>query len=167
MFHPADMNSFVRGLVTVRGPGGGGESWKMVHDLSTEDFIKASNNTSDCFADLAKLVQIIAEKETKSAKLIFTIGHDDTNVTFVCDDDYLFFVFCSGWSSLSPLLTTVKYSLSCEVLSVGDICLVTRERKEIIRRNKDICNKWKVDVENVDDDTEYDNDQPTDLSIKK
>ena len=167
MFHPADMDSFVRGLVTVRGPGGGGESWKVVHDLSTEDFIKASNNTSDYFADLAKLVQITVEKETKSAKLIFTIGHDDTNVTFVCDDDHPFFVFCSGWSSLSPLLTKVKYSLSCKVLSVGDICLVTRERKAILRRNEDICSKMIVDVEDVDDDTDYDNDQPTDLSIKK
>ena len=164
MFQPADMDCFVRGLVTVRGPGGGGESWKVVHDLSTEDFIKASNNSRDYFADLATLVQVIVEKETKSAKLIFTIGHDDTNVTFVCDDDYPFFVFCSGWSSLSPLLTKVKYSLSCKVLSVGDICLVTRERKDIIRRNEDICSKMIVDV---DDDTDYDNDQPKDLSIKK
>jgi hypothetical protein len=77
----------------------------MVQDLSTEDFLKASNNTSDYFADLATLVQIIVEKETKSAKLTFTIVHDNINVTFVCDDDHLFFVFCSGWSSLSPLLT--------------------------------------------------------------
>ena len=154
MFQPADMDSFVRGL--VRGPRGGGESWKVIQDLSTEDFIKASNNSSEYFADLAKLVQIISEKETESVKLIFAIGHDDTNITFVCDDDYPFFVFCSGWSSLSPLLTKVKYSLSCKVLSVGDICLVTRERKE------DICSKMIVDVDDDDDD-----DQPTDLSIKK
>ena len=137
MFQPADMDSF--------GPGGG-------------------INSRDYFTVLATLVQVIVEKETKSAKLIFTIGHDDTNVSFVCDDDHPFFVFCSGWSSLSPLLTKVKYSLSCKVLSVGDICLVTRERKDIIRRNEDICSKMIVDV---DDDTDYDNDQPKDLSIKK
>ena len=161
------MNSFVRGLVTVRGPGVGGKSWKVVQDLSTEDFIKTSNQSSDYFADLAKLVQIIVEKETKSYKLIFTIGHDDTNVTFACDDDYPFFVFCSGWSSLSPLLTKVKYSLSCKVLSVGDICLVTRERKDSIRRNEDIYSKMIIDIDDEDDDTDYADNQPTDLSIKK
>ena len=131
----------------------GGEKVKKVEDLSTDDFIKASKSTDDAFADLAKLVNIVITRN--SAKLVFTIGQDDTKVTLVCDDDQPFFVFCAGWSSLSPLLTKAKYNLSSNVLSVGDICMVLR-----IRRG----------VHNVDDaraDNDNDNDQPTDLTIKK
>ena len=164
MFLPADMKSFEAGI--VGGVVGVGEQgWKKVQDLATDDFIKASNSSDACYADLATLVQIINEKEENSAKLIFKIGHDDINVTFVCDDGHPFFVFCSGWASLSPLLTKVKYSLSCKVLTVGDICLVLRDRRKRKRPNtnkKDnsLCREIIVDL--VDD--EENENQPIDLS---
>ena len=78
--------------------------------------------------DLARLVKIEAEKDS-TTKIVFSIGKEDTDVTLVCDDDQPFFVFCSGWASFSPSLTKDRYSLSCKLLSVGDICLVLRAKE--------------------------------------
>ena len=159
MFQPADMNNFIKGLVVTPWVQSTPTNLKKVQDLSTEDFIKASNNSPDTYADLAKLVQIIVESETNSAKLIFTIQHVEANVTLVCDDDHPFYVFCSGWSSLSPLLTKVKYSLSCKTLTVGDFCLVLRRRCE---KTSKVAPEQDLIV-TVDDENEH-IEQPLDLS---
>ena len=179
--HPPDLRSFEKGLVRVVEDGG--ETVKEVDNLSTADFIKASNNTDDASVDLAKLVNIALKTHTHTATLLFTVEHDDSNITLVCDDDQPFFVFCSGWSSLCPLLTKAKYNLSCKVLSVGDICMMLRIRKykDTINTSPE-CSLSSImsgvvtitssdAVINVDDD-EGDiiiddvNNQPTDLSMK-
>ena len=160
MFKAPELTSFLPGL--VRGPGI--HPCKKIQDLTTEDFIKASKSSDDLCIDLATLVTILAEKEGDLSKLVFRI--DDTNVTLVCNDDHPFFVFCSGWSSLSPLLTKVKYSLSCKLLSMGDICLMVRERKK--RKRTEIANLAEEIVEDLvgtgEEETVYN--QPIDLSKK-
>ena len=158
MIYPADMSSY-SGVVKV--PGGGEEALRMVQNLSTEDFIKASNTDDNLCVDLARLVKIVNEKESNLATLVFAIGKEDTDVTLVCDDGQPFFVFCSGWSSLSPSFTKDRYSLSCKVLSVGDICLVLRarkgkERSEAVNRDLDTASEMVVD----------DDELPIDLTVK-
>ena len=142
---------------------------KSIQSLATEDFIKASNCSDEFYIDLPKLVKIVNEKERKCTKLIFQMDGIE-NVTLVCDDEHPFFVFCSGWSSLSPLLTKVKYNVSCRLLSVGDICLVLRNRKKRKRADdEDTCGEIREDLvarDNVDS-TEVDNNQPIDLSKKQ
>ena len=166
MFKAADMKSFLTGFVKDPGAKHG---CKSIQNLATDDFIKASNYSDEFYTDLAKLVKIVSEKERKCTKLIFQIeGHE--NITLVCDDDHPFFVFCSGWSSLSPLLTKVKYNVSCRLLSVGDICLVLRERKKRKRPDdEDDCGEIREDLvarHDVDSPIVEDS-QPIDLSKKQ
>ena len=166
MFKAADMKSFLAGFVKDPGAQNG---CKSIQSLATDDFIKASNYSDEFYTDLAKLVKILSEKERKCTKLIFQMDGIE-NVTLVCDDDHPFFVFCSGWSSLSPLLTKVKYNVSCRLLSVGDICLVLRNRKKRKRADdEDTCGEIREDLVARDDvdSTGVDNNQPIDLSKKQ
>ena len=165
MFKAADMKSFLNGF--VKDPGAK-QGCKSIQNLATDDFIKASNYSDEFYTDLAKLVDIVSDKERKCTKLIFQM-EDNENATLVCDDDHPFFVFCSGWSSLSPLLTKVKYNVSCRLLSVGDICLVLRERKKRKREDdEETCGEIRENSVARDDleSTEGENIQPIDLSKK-
>eukprot|EP00092_Neocalanus_flemingeri_P037448 GFUD01040779.1.p1 GENE.GFUD01040779.1~~GFUD01040779.1.p1 ORF type:complete len:258 (+),score=75.83 GFUD01040779.1:45-818(+) len=179
-----DMESFKNDTV-VRVAG---EEVKRVEDILTDDFIRASNNSHDTSVDMAELRHITRVHETNTAGLRFI--HGDTDVTLVCQLDQPFYRFCTGWSSLFPLLTKAKYGLTCKTLSIGDICMVLRPRQR--RRKKEIetsypssraritqlnknCSIVKKDrkysyvtYEDDEEDMTYEDDeQPTDLTIKK
>ena len=150
----------------------GEEDIKKVEDIVTTDFIKASiDNDKESIVLLE--IESIGIVSENTAKL--TLKQDnEADATLVCGVDQPFFIFGAGWASLFPLMTKNKYGISCRILSMGDTIMVARNklrRQEMKTYPAFIHAKDnKVTGAKSDDHETYkegDNEQPTDLSIKR
>jgi hypothetical protein len=150
----------------------GDEDIKKVEDIVTTDFIKASidNDKERIVLSEIKSIAIVSDGTAK-----LTLKQDnEADATLVCAVDQPFFIFSAGWASLFPLLTKNNYGISCRILSMGDTIMVARTnvRRQEIKSNPAFIhgNDHKV-IEAPSDDHEThkegDNEQPTDLSMKR
>ena len=150
----------------------GVEVIKKAEDIVTTDFIKASiDNDKESIVLLEiKSIDIVSDG---TAKLTLK-QENEADATLVCGVDQPFFIFSAGWASLFPLMTKNMYGISCRILSMGDTMVVARNklrRQEMKTYPAFIHAKDnKVTVVQSDDHETYregDNEQPTDLSIKR
>jgi hypothetical protein len=150
----------------------GEEDIKKVEDIVTTDFIKASIDNNKESTVLMKIKGIVIVSDD-TAKLILKQDNEE-DATLVCGVDQPFFIFGVGWASLFPLMTKHKYGISCRIISMGDTIMVARNkpRRQEMKTNPAFihANEYKVtEVQSNDHETykEGDNEQPTDLSIKR
>ena len=148
------------------------EDIKKVEDIVTTDFIKGSidNNKESIVLLEIKSIAIVSDNTAK-----LTLQKDnEADATLVCGVDQPFFIFGAGWASLFPLMTKNKYGISCSILSMGDTIMVTRNklRRQELKANPAFIHAKDnkvIETQSNDHETyrEGDNEQPTDLSIKR
>ena len=152
------------------------EEAKKVEDITTSDFITASIDSDEHSMALGEIKDIAIVNDNTARVTVKQTNAEDALLT--CQVDQPFFIFCAGWASLFPLLTSNKYGLSCKVLSRGDIIMVARD-KQMRESRQDLdtsrvspwATKEKTETHIRKDSNELseddDEEQPTDLSVKR
>lgn len=153
------------------------EEAKKVEDITTSDFITASIDSDEHSMALGEIKDIAIVNDNTARVTVKQANTEDALLT--CQVDQPFFIFCAGWASLFPLLTSNKYGLSCKVLSRGDIIMVARDKLMRRKRRQNLnttivapfITKDKTETQIRRDSNELseedDEEQPTDLSVKR
>jgi len=100
---------------------------KRVEHLQTEDFVSSAASCPDLSLEEATVTRL--EKTSSSAQVTVTFSlarSPSERVTVIISPDHPFFVTGQGWSSYSPTLTMASFSLNCNQLALGDVCISLR-----------------------------------------
>eukprot|EP00092_Neocalanus_flemingeri_P020618 GFUD01022340.1.p1 GENE.GFUD01022340.1~~GFUD01022340.1.p1 ORF type:complete len:175 (+),score=53.62 GFUD01022340.1:223-747(+) len=96
---------------------------KNVEDLKTEDFIQSAALCPDVSMEHSTVVRLEHIQPADLFLLSFSVGRNTEEVTISASPEHPFFVYGHGWSSCYPSLTMARYSLDCDQLKVGDVCV--------------------------------------------
>ena len=145
------------------------EEAKKVEDITTSDFITASIDSDEHSMALGEIKDIAIVNDDTARVTVKQANTEDALLT--CQVDQPFFIFCAGWASLFPLLTSNKYGISCKVLSRGDIIMVARDKLMRERRQDLNTTKKKTETQMRKGSNEFfkddDEEQPSDLRVKR
>lgn len=96
---------------------------KRVEDLQTQDFVRSAEVSGGLKIDSSTVVAIQESAWQGFVTLHFVVGEQQSKVSIDVPPEHPFFVYGQGWSSCSPERTARLFSLPCQKLQVGDVCI--------------------------------------------
>lgn len=105
-----------------------------MENLSVDDFRKCADLSNNLEIDSSKIVKIEpldhSENDEGVVQLGFLVGKQQLQISTNANVEHPFFVYGKGWSSCHPKLTLHRYSLECQQLTVGDVCISLTHKKD-------------------------------------
>lgn len=101
---------------------------KKVEDLSSDDFLKCAAESDDVIVN-ASIVREI-RINSGSVTIVFETGLERQRVPLKCQIEHPFFVLGKGWSSCNPRKSGENYGLDCQLLEIGNVCVVLTRKED-------------------------------------
>ncbi|GCC27695.1 ataxin-1-like [Chiloscyllium punctatum] len=96
---------------------------KRVEDLQAQDFVHSAEISAGLKIDSSTVIDIVEGQRPGHVTLHFSVGETQTKVSVEVTTEHPFFVFGQGWSSCNPERTAHIFGLSCQRLTVGNVCV--------------------------------------------
>ncbi|XP_055504968.1 LOW QUALITY PROTEIN: ataxin-1-like [Leucoraja erinacea] len=96
---------------------------KRVEDLQAQDFVHSAEISTGLKIDSSTLIDVEESQRAGYVILHFSVGEHKAKVSVEVPPEHPFFVFGQGWSSCNPDRTAHLFGLSCQRLTVGNICI--------------------------------------------
>ncbi|XP_078063156.1 ataxin-1-like [Mustelus asterias] len=96
---------------------------KRVEDLQAQDFVHSAEISAGLKIDSSMVIDIVESQRPGYVTLHFSVGEPQTKVSVEVTPEHPFFVFGQGWSSCNPDRTAHIFGLSCQRLTVGNVCV--------------------------------------------
>lgn len=100
---------------------------RRVEDMRTEDFVQSAERSQHLELADSTVVKI---SNTPSCVIItFSYNKNRSKVEIEAPVEHPFFVYGQGWASCNPDLSMKVFSLKCQHLQVGDVCISLKPRE--------------------------------------
>uniref|UniRef100_A0A336LYF2 CSON010387 protein n=1 Tax=Culicoides sonorensis TaxID=179676 RepID=A0A336LYF2_CULSO len=119
--------------------------FKRVEDMRTEDFILSSEKSSKLELHDSTVVKI-SPSNNQTMVITFSFNNNRSKVDIDASFEHPFFVYGKGWASCNPEGTYHLYSLKCQLLQVGDICISLKPREQSPRESNNECKFTPYDL---------------------
>ncbi|XP_048402410.1 ataxin-1-like [Stegostoma tigrinum] len=96
---------------------------KRVEDLQAQDFVHSAEISAGLKIDSSTVIDIVEGQRPGHVTVHFSVGEPQTKVSVEVTTEHPFFVFGQGWSSCNPERTAHIFGLSCQRLTVGNVCV--------------------------------------------
>uniref|UniRef100_UPI00398E4974 ataxin-1-like n=1 Tax=Pristiophorus japonicus TaxID=55135 RepID=UPI00398E4974 len=96
---------------------------KRVEDLQAQDFVHSAEISAGLKIDSSTVIDVVESQRPGYVSLHFSVGEPQTKVSVEVPPEHPFFVFGQGWSSCNPERTAHLFGLSCQRLTVGNVCI--------------------------------------------
>ncbi|XP_067905330.1 ataxin-1-like [Heterodontus francisci] len=96
---------------------------KRVEDLQVQDFVHSAEISAGLKIDSSTVIDVVESQRPGYVTLHFCVGEPQTKVSVEVTPEHPFFVFGQGWSSCNPERTAHIFGLSCQRLTVGNVCI--------------------------------------------
>ncbi|GCB74918.1 ataxin-1-like [Scyliorhinus torazame] len=96
---------------------------KRVEDLQAQDFVHSAEISAGLKIDSSTVIDVVESQRPGYVTLHFSVGEPQTKVSVEVTPEHPFFVFGQGWSSCNPDRTAHIFGLSCQRLTVGNVCV--------------------------------------------